>query len=120
MEHPMVTALLCLGAGINKYGIKPKVDRRVNLLGKSMNSDAELAQLDRDDAAKAKKEEAVAARAASEEEAQAEGEEEESGEGTAGLGASQKSTKEDEEAARPWISFWKPNITINLVEDHTA
>lgn len=120
LDHPMVTALLRMGAGINKYGIKPKVDRRVNLLGKSMNSDAELAQLDRDDAAKAKKEEAVAARAAMEEEAEAEGEEEESGEGTAGSRAPQKLNKEEEEAARPWISFWKPNITINLVEDHTA
>jgi hypothetical protein len=31
-----------------------------------------------------------------------------------------ESTREEEEEAPPdWISFWKPNITINFVDDFT-
>lgn len=107
-----------MGAGINKYGIKPKVDRRINLLGKSMNSDAELAQLDRDDAAKAKQEAAtpkVPVEAEPEED-----NEEESVVWNAGSQAFEKTKTAEEEPARPWISFWRPNVTINLVEDHNA
>jgi hypothetical protein len=31
-----------------------------------------------------------------------------------------ESTREEEEEALPdWISFWKPNMTINFVDDFT-
>jgi hypothetical protein len=31
----------------------------------------------------------------------------------------ESTTEEDEEAPPDWISFWKPNMTVNLVDDFT-
>jgi hypothetical protein len=31
----------------------------------------------------------------------------------------ESTTEEDEEAPADWISFWKPNMTVNLVDDFT-
>lgn len=92
----------------------------MNLLGKSMNSDAELAQLDRDAAAKAKQEAASAQETAARDEAEDETEEDSVVWNTGSRTAKKKTEESVDEPARPWVSFWRPNVTLNLVEDHNA